>query len=201
MLRDPSRDGDVIRGEEAQAIGLIGREPGFRGISIHPGTHSKWVVIADGTITGFQTFLTGELFDLLARTSFLRHSVASDGRDLSVVPDFALAVRRTTEEGLPFLAAIFSVRVRQLLDNVAPDDNLAYLSGLVIGGEIAAARSTGWLTAGEAVRIVGSRSLARAYARAFTIVGQPAEALDGGEMVRLGLVRLARTIGFLKAKR
>ena len=67
----------------------------------------------------------------------------------------------------------------------------------MIGGEIAAARSAGWLTAGEAVRIVGARSLARAYAGAFTIVGQSAETLDGGEMVRLGLVRLARAIGFL----
>jgi len=201
MLRDPRRDGDVIRGEETQIVGLIGHEPAFRGISIHPGTHSKWAAIADRTITRFQTFLTGEIFDLLARVSFLRHSVASDGRDLSAVPDFALAVRRTAEEGLPFLAAIFSVRVRQLLKNVAREDNLAYLSGLVIGGEIAAARSAGWLTAGEAVRIVGSRSLASAYARAFTIVGQPTEALDGGEMVRLGLVHLARTIGFLKAKR
>ena len=57
-------------------------------------------------------------------------------------------VRRTAEEGLPFLAAIFSVRVRQLLDDVAREDNLAYLSGLVIGGEIAAARAAGWLKAG-----------------------------------------------------
>src|SRR5579872_6770112 len=75
MLRDPRRDGDVIRGEETQLVGLIEREPGFRGVSIHPGTHSKWVRIADGSIVSFQTFLSGEMFDLLSRTSFLRHSV------------------------------------------------------------------------------------------------------------------------------
>ena len=199
MLRDPRRDGDVIRGEETQVVGLAEREPGFRGISIHPGTHSKWVVIDDGWIGGFQTFLSGEMFDLLSRTSFLRHSVAEDGRDLSAVPDFALGVRRTAEEGLPFLAAIFSVRARQLLDNVARQDNLAYLSGLVIGGEIASARLAGRLSVGAGVRIVGSPALARAYARAFSIIGSPAKALDGGEMVRLGLVRLARAVGFLPA--
>ena len=98
-----------------------------------------------GAITDFQTYLTGEMFELLSRHSFLRHSVADDGRDLSAVPDFALAVRRTAKEGLPFLAAIFSVRSRQLLDAVAREDNLAYLSGLVIGGEIAAAQSAGRL--------------------------------------------------------
>jgi 2-dehydro-3-deoxygalactonokinase len=201
MLRDPRRDGDVIRGEETQIVGLIEHEPAFRGVCIHPGTHSKWVAIADGTMTGFQTFLSGEMFDLLSRVSFLRHSVAADGRDLSSRPDFALAVRRTVEEGLPFLAAIFSVRVRQLLDNVDRADNLAYLSGLVIGGEIAAARSATWLTGGTPVRIVGSRALAPAYARALAIVGHAAEALDGGEMVRLGLIRIARTIGFLAAAR
>src|SRR5262249_1498308 len=115
------------------------------------------------------------------------------------IPDFELAVRRTVTDDLPFLAGIFSVRVRQLLDNVAREDNLAYLSGLVIGGEIAAARSAGWLGAGAPVRIVGSRSLAPPYARAFAIAGHPAEALDGTVLVRLGLVRVARSIGLLTA--
>jgi 2-dehydro-3-deoxygalactonokinase len=201
MLRDAQRDGDVIRGEETQIVGLLERERGFRGVAIHPGTHSKWVTIADGRIAGFQTFLSGEMFDLLSRTSFLRHSVADGGRDLAAVPDFALGVRRTVAEELPFLAAIFSVRARQLLDNVAREDNLAYLSGLVIGGEIAAARAGGWLTSGVSVRIVGSPSLARAYLRAFSIIGLPATELEGGEMVRLGLVRLARDIGLLPSVR
>jgi 2-dehydro-3-deoxygalactonokinase len=201
MLRDPHRDGDVIRGEETQVVGLIDREPRFRGVAIHPGTHSKWIRIADGAIVGFQTYLSGEMFDLLSRTSFLRHSVAEDGRDLSTVADFALGVQRTVAEGLPFLAAIFSVRARQLLDNVAREDNLAYLSGLVIGGEIAAARAASGLSESASVRIVGSPALARAYARALSIIGYPAKMLDGGEMVRLGLVRLARDIGILAVAR
>jgi 2-dehydro-3-deoxygalactonokinase len=87
--------------------------------------------------------------------------------------------------------------VRQLLDNVAREDNLAYLSGLVIGGEIAAARAAGRLTDGTALRIVGARSLAKAYAAAFAILGREVATLDGTEMVTAGLVRLARTIGFL----
>jgi 2-dehydro-3-deoxygalactonokinase len=201
MLRAADRDGDVIRGEETQIVGLIDREPGFKGICIHPGTHSKWVTIEDGAMTDFQTFLTGELFELLSHESFLRHSVEDDGRDLSAVPDFALAVRRTVEEGLPFLAAIFSVRARQLLDNVPSADNLAYLSGLVIGGEIAAARAAGRLKPGRAIRIVGAKSLARAYRKAFEIVGLATETIDGGEMVRVGLVHLASTIGFLSPAR
>jgi 2-dehydro-3-deoxygalactonokinase len=197
MLRDPRRDGDVIRGEETQAIGLIAGEPAFRGISIHPGTHSKWIALAAGRIARFQTFLAGEMFGLLAHTSFLRHSVAADSRDVAAVPDFALAVRRTGADGLPFLAAIFSVRVRQLLDDVAREDNLAYLSGLVIGSEIAAARALGWLDDRPLVRIVGTHALARAYETALALLGFPAAVLDGGEMVRIGLVQIAKAIGFL----
>ncbi len=145
MLTSAARDGDVIRGEETQIVGLVDGEPGFDGVAILPGTHSKWVTVAGRSIVDFQTFLTGELFDLLAHKSFLRHSVAGEADDISASPDFALAVRRTAEEGLPFLSAIFSVRARALLAAVAPADNLAYLSGLVIGGEIAAAKTSGRL--------------------------------------------------------
>jgi 2-dehydro-3-deoxygalactonokinase len=198
-LRSETRDGDVIRGEETQIVGVVDREPGFSGIAILPGTHSKWVTVASGAITDFQTYLTGEMFDLLSRHSFLRHSVAESGRDLSTVPDFALAVRRTAKEGLPFLAAIFSVRARQLLDAVSREDNLAYLSGLVIGGEIAAALSAGRLAETSAIRVIGTASLSRAYRRAFAVLERDTLGLDGSEMARIGLVRIARAIGMLAA--
>ena len=98
---------------------------------------------------------------------------------------------------MPFLAAIFSVRARQLLDGTDPQANRAYLSGLVIGGEIAAARAAGRLPDAGAVGIVGARSLARAYRKAFEVAGLDTETLDGGEMVVAGLKHLAREIGFL----
>ncbi len=188
---------DVMRGEETQLVGLMEEEPAFRGVAILPGTHSKWASVGDGTIGRFQTFMTGEMFELLARKSFLRHSVAEHADDIAASPHFALAVKRSTVEGLPFLAAIFSVRVRQLLDGVSGDDNLAYLSGLVIGGEIAAARQAGLLAAGQPIRIIGSRSLASAYLSAFAIAGHAAEARDGSALVRLGLVRIARANAML----
>lgn len=200
MLRSPVRDGDVIRGEETQVIGLLGRDPGFEGVVILPGTHSKWATVGGGALADFQTFLTGEMFELLSKHSFLRHSVAEGEAELSTLPDFGLAVRRTVVEGLPFLAAIFSVRVRQLLDNVEKADNLAYLSGLVIGGEIAAAKATARLMPGAVPRIIGNKSLARAYRRAFEIAGHRTETLGGKEMVLAGLTHLAGVTGLLPAQ-
>ncbi len=202
MLTSPSRDGDVMRGEETQIVGLIDGEADFDGTAVMPGTHSKWVTVAGGTIHDFQTVMTGELFDLIAHKSFLRHSVAQGGGDdLTASPDFALGVRRTVGEGLPFLAALFSVRARALIADVRPDDNLAYLSGLIIGGEIAAAEASGRLNPGVALRIVGSPSLGRAYAQALAIAGHEAHVLDGDAMALAGLVHLARAIDFLPSFR
>jgi 2-dehydro-3-deoxygalactonokinase len=197
-VRPPNRDGDVIRGEETQIVGLVDREPGFTGTVILPGTHSKWVRVERGAVADFQTFMTGELFELLAERSFLRHSVAAGAADLSAVSDFALAVKRTVTQDLPFLGALFSVRARQLLTGVSREDNLAYLSGLIIGGEIAAARAMGSLAAGAAVRIVAAPALLRAYTRALAFAGVAAEARDGSELVLAGLTHLARTAELLE---
>ena len=198
MLRSAARDGDVIRGEETQIVGLLDREPGFDGVAILPGTHSKWATVGGGAILDFQTFITGEMFELLSRHSFLRHSVAKDGRDLSARPDFALAVRRTAEDGP-------AVPRRDLLGAGPPAprrrraaDNLAYLSGLVIGGEIAAARASGRLTTRRddphrRVEVAGAR-LSDARLRSSA---RQTEALDGDELVTAGLVHLARRIGIL----
>ena len=196
----PARDGDVMRGEETQMIGVIDRDPGFTGVCILPGTHSKWARINNGTIVGFQTFISGELFSLLAKESFLRHSVAESGTDVSTTPDFALAIERTARDGLPFVSSLFSVRARQLLAGVKAENNLAYLSGLIIGGEIAAARMVDPLARATPLRIVASESLARAYLTALRIVGFHAEALDGDALVLDGLMHLARVIGFLPAR-
>lgn len=194
----PNSDGDVIRGEETQMMGLISREPAFSGTAILPGTHCKWARIDNGIIIDFQTFISGELFELLSKKSFLRHSVAGDGGDLSARPDFVLGVHRVAKDGLPFLGALFSVRTRNLLANAPPADNLAYLSGLVIGGEIAAARAMHPLDPASPIRIVAAPALAQAYDTALQSLGFKTMALAGDALVLDGLTRLARGVGFLK---
>jgi 2-dehydro-3-deoxygalactonokinase len=126
--------------------------------------------------------------------------VGDDGSAFSARPDFALGVRRAAAEGLPFLSAIFSVRARALLDGKGGPDNLAYLSGVVIGAEIAGAQATGRLMPGTQLRIVAAPALAQAYSRALAVVGFNATILDGNAMALAGLIRLARAIGFLPAK-
>ena len=64
---------DVMRGEETQLLGVS--EPGFRGLVCIPGTHSKWIRIEDGRIVEFSTYMTGELFAVIAQHSILAHVI------------------------------------------------------------------------------------------------------------------------------
>ena len=52
---------EVMRGEEAQVVGVpaLLRDGG---LACLPGTHSKWVRVEGGRITGFTTHMTGEMF-------------------------------------------------------------------------------------------------------------------------------------------
>jgi 2-dehydro-3-deoxygalactonokinase len=197
-LKVTADEGNVLRGEETQIVGAVDREPGFGGTCILPGTHSKWVRVERGAIVDFESFISGELFELLSRRSLLRHSVSDpdSAGDVSEVVDFGRGVERMTRDGVPFLAALFSVRVRQLLADAKPADNLAYLSGLVIGGEVAAAVTLKAIEPDMPIRIIGAGPLARAYHKALAITGHKAEVLDGDKMVLAGLVHLARTTGF-----
>ena len=69
-----------MRGEETQLIGLIkllalSGHPMPDARCIFPGTHSKHLHIQQGTLIRFDTYMTGELFDVMRRHSILRDSV------------------------------------------------------------------------------------------------------------------------------
>src|SRR5262245_51280938 len=111
--RDPKAP-DVMRGEETQLLGALGPDAAQDAVVCMPGTHSKWVMVTDSAVGGFATFMTGELFGVVARETILSHAVA--GTDAAEDADsFKSAVVLAFET--PALAAnlLFRVRSRQLL--------------------------------------------------------------------------------------
>lgn len=131
-------DEEVMRGEETQAVGWAFTGVGKANEStllVLPGTHSKHLWVEAGRVTHFRTYMTGELFDLLAKHSVLRHSVR-----LGAAPDEG-AFREGVAKGAdaPLNAALFRVRTRQVLDRVDAGVNTSFLSGLLIGAEMAEA--------------------------------------------------------------
>jgi len=178
---------DVMRGEETQIAGILAGNPSFDGVVCMPGTHTKWVRAAAGQVTAFRTFMTGEMFALLSERSVLRHTVALGGWDAEA---FTQAAAEAAARPECVGAELFSLRAAALLADLAPERARARLSGLLIGMELAAARSW-WQD--NTVTIVGASGLAQAYEAALAAQGAlPPRRLDAAHITLAGLTA-ART--------
>ena len=155
------RDGrlaDVMRGEETQLFGL---DEGFDRV-VAPGTHSKWARLKNGRIIDFNTAMTGELFAALSVSpSFV-------GRAADAHPEAFEAGVSTGLEDAPLGEALFSARVGMLGGRLPVEGMQDYLSGLLIGAEIAGEARDG--LSGR-IAILGSPALAERYRTALTMAG------------------------------
>jgi 2-dehydro-3-deoxygalactonokinase len=157
---------DVIRGEETQLLPLALN--GQSGLVCMPGTHSKWVRLADGAAESFATFMTGELFQLLRTASVVKPAVEGGEVDADGAA-FADGVAAALAEPECATNRFFELRAGWLLAGTASDDALARLSGLLIGVELAgAARRYGSLSGAV---LVASGAAAALYVRALDIAG------------------------------
>ncbi len=164
---------DVMRGEETQILGAM-RLTGLRdGLFVLPGTHNKWARVADGRVTGFRTFMTGEFYALLSQHSILSRTLQADSPlHEAAFLDGVGRARQADSPGLLHLA--FGMRALSLFDRLSPAAAASYLSGLLIGEELRAQA----LAAGTPVVLVGSAALTERYALALDSVGVPAQRLD-----------------------
>ena len=187
---------DVMRGEETQLAGA-GLPAKGRHLVCMPGTHSKWVEVADGTVAGFGTWPTGELFSVLATHSILRHSLGEEPAPVS--PDnefFQRACMAALADGGDVSANLFAIRAASLLQGLEPTDAAARLSGLLIGGEIASARRR-YGARQEPVTLIGAGALGELYGAALGLAGIGVRLVDAEEAVRAGLFSAARHIGMI----
>jgi 2-dehydro-3-deoxygalactonokinase len=176
---------DVMRGEETEIIGHLAGGGGD-GLFVLPGTHSKWAWAQDGRLTAFRTVMTGEVFAALRDHTIL-------GRLIQPGTGSEDAFRRGVQAGQgggALLGRIFAARTLALMDGLAPDHIADYLSGLLIGDEVA----QGTRDADSPVTIIGRGDLAARYQTAFQMIGLTARIAPPG-MARRGLWEIARTGG------
>ena len=130
---------EMMRGEETQLIGLLGMphfaKCGADSVVVLPGTHSKHIRVRDRQVIGLQTFMTGELFQVLRHHSVLRFTTSTENTMLDEAP-FADGVRAVLDRGLS--RTLFQVRSRGVLAGKSNEQNRDYLAGLLIGDELAA---------------------------------------------------------------
>jgi len=178
---------DVMRGEETQILGSI--EPDFSGLVCIPGTHSKWVRIENGAVTGFSTYMTGELFELVAGHSVVALALDKDIKPTPESDAFAAGLAAGEAADTAITSALFRIRSSMLLGFSERQDGAARLSGLLIGAEIGdAARRHG---RHQPVRLIAAGSLAGLYEAALTRAGFTVTVADAELASRRGLARVA----------
>ncbi|MDK9696264.1 MAG: 2-dehydro-3-deoxygalactonokinase [Siculibacillus sp.] len=181
-------EADVMRGEETQILGC-GLDDA---VVVLPGTHSKWATVRDGRIESFRTFMTGEVFALFTRQSVLRLL-----REPPVdTPVERAAFRRglaaaSADGGL--LNRAFHARSAVLRGRMAPQEVDSYLSGLLIGAEVGAAKRLA--PADLPIVLVADGVVAEEYREAIAAAGGDVTLVDPQRSFVDGLIRIARLAG------
>jgi 2-dehydro-3-deoxygalactonokinase len=183
---------DVIRGEETQLLGAIAADTKGEQIVCMPGTHSKWVRVVDGAVTGFSTFMTGEMFDVITKHSILSHAVSGADAMPADTEAFDTAVKAAFAEPALLTNLIFGARAGQLLHGLTAAGAQAGISGTLIGAEIAGALSGAGKDA--AITLVASRRLQVLYETAFRTLSLSCQTIDADAAVRRGLSAAAKAI-------
>ena len=175
---------DVMRGEETQVLGLDLQDDA---VVVGPGTHSKWIRTAQGRITGFRTFVTGELFAAIRKGTILGADMGDPGVDDDA---FAAGAARALHD--PAVTAnLFSVRVEGLAGRLSAASAADYLSGLLIGAEVAAQRDV----RDRPIILIGAEPLCRRYAAALAQADfHDVRIADGAAATAKGLWRIHEAV-------
>jgi 2-dehydro-3-deoxygalactonokinase len=200
---EPGALPNVMRGEETQIFGALAASgdeaaPQTSLVGL-PGTHAKWVVVEGDRIARFYTFMTGEVYAALCA-----HTILGRTMKHPTEPDTAAFLRGVTvarEQGcVGLLATAFSSRTLGLTGQLAADEQPDYLSGLVIGHELAGLEAAlarrDVALAGCAPQLIGAEALCERYRLALAQFG-----CNGAHLVRHatehGLWRIAVQAGLV----
>lgn len=188
---------DVMRGEETQIAGALAQPGGPSGPDtwlVLPGSHAKWVRVCDRQIVQFRTFMTGEVYAALCAHTIL-------GRTMQRAPAFddqafdrGVELARSPSGRAGVLSTIFTTRTLGLVGALSADAQPDYLSGLLIGHEIAALDALGEVPG--AIVLIGSDELCQRYRRALAAFGRPPAIIASGATER-GLWRIAAAAGLV----
>lgn len=172
-LRDPLRRPfpDVMRGEETQVVGNgLGEDLTL----VVPGRHTKWARVEGAKIIRFQTYISGEMTELLTSHSFIAKAAkprSDDGPNWEAFDRGASFAASDNDAADALLATIFSARTGMLDGKLKPEEIADYVCGLVIATEFCYARDADWFGRGDTIGIVGNDGLNHLYERVSPMFG------------------------------
>lgn len=168
--RDSHGVPEVMRGEETQILGAV---PGdAEATACLPGSHSKWARVQGGRVLDFATHFTGETFAALSAHTILARMLNAGAPHHA--GGFARGLTRSKQGG-GLLRHLFGLRAAALFDEMQEEEAASYLSGLLIGHEVAAALEDG---VAPPVLLIGAETLTARYATALDAFGVPHRTAD-----------------------
>ena len=192
--------GDVLRGEEIEAIGVLEEHPSGEGWLVLPGTHSKWIRYRDGRLLDFVTVPTGDLHGALHRDSVISRTLPESPVRIEgeLWKAFDAGVASARERG--GLSSIFRTRSLAVLDAAAwpPSRSSAFLSGALIGGEIA--ERLRFVKTGQTVLVGGAEMMGEVYMRAFALFDESSARFSRVEGGAPAIVRGVRRLRQIEAE-
>lgn len=194
---------NVMRGEETQVLGVLQTLPDEAGADLLiglPGSHSKWVEVADGCIVHFDTFMTGEVFAVLSEHSILGRTQQRGGSFDDEAFDRGVQVALSADGETGVLSTMFSARSLGLTGALSATAQPDYLSGLLIGHELSALASVLRHRRNSvhlpSIILIGNAQLCTRYSRALDACGFARVALVEQATER-GLWQLALAAGLI----
>jgi 2-dehydro-3-deoxygalactonokinase len=198
-----SRLPNVMRGEETQVLGVLQNLPIEAGADLLiglPGSHSKWVDVVDGCITHFDTFMTGEVFAVLSEHSILGRTLKQGATFDALAFDRGVQIAQSADGELGVLSTLFSARTLGLTGELSPTAQADYLSGLMIGHELAALASAQRRRRNNpnlpSIILIGNAQLCARYSRALDACGF-ANVTLAEQATERGLWQLALAAGLI----
>ena len=180
---------DIMRGEECALVGVHALDATLLDaptpvLCLMAGTHPKHAQVRAGRLDSFRTYLTGELFEVLAKDSILAASVRRlEGDAEPIWDEFRAGVLCAKTLGLS--AALFRVRTQQVLRGVGPEQNIWFLSGILLGDELnGVAQNHG----NAPLCLIGEASRVKLYREALKILAPLRHAEAGREISLTGAI-------------
>ncbi|PHM73422.1 2-oxo-3-deoxygalactonate kinase [Xenorhabdus kozodoii] len=177
---------NVMRGEETQLLGAHQLFPSS--LYVMPGTHSKWVLADNQQIHDFRTVMTGELHHLL-----LDHSLVGAGLpEQRACPEAFNAGLQRGMDSPALLPHLFEVRASHILGTLPREHVSEFLSGLLIGAEVA--NMSHYFADQQTITLVAGLSLAARYQHAFSVIGRNVSLADGDTVFQVGIRSIANAV-------
>ena len=183
---------DVMRGEETQLAGYLLDNPNFKGSVCLPGTHSKWVNVVKYKILNFNTYLTGELYEIVKNYSVLKHSLSNEDVCEKKIVEGAEIVLKSPKN---FSNKLFQLRAKDLLKNQSSVEANSLLSGYFLGLELLGSKDY-WFK--KDVILIGSELLNRYYEMCLQNKVNSIKKFTSSEMTLKGLNYFKKNINLTK---